>query len=45
LRLRGHIINRHRGRLSIESRPGEGATFTVRLPMSTGATLIQRKTI
>ena len=27
-----HILNRHRGRLSIESRPGEGATFTVYLP-------------
>ena len=31
-----HIMNRHRGRLSIESRSGEGATFTVRMPMSTG---------
>lgn len=30
-----HIMNRHRGRLTIESRPGEGATFTVRLPIST----------
>ena len=27
-----HILNRHRGRLVIESRPGEGATFSVRLP-------------
>ncbi|QCK84334.1 histidine kinase [Phreatobacter aquaticus] len=26
-----HIVNRHRGRLTIESPPGEGATFTVRL--------------
>jgi two-component system phosphate regulon sensor histidine kinase PhoR len=32
-----HIMNRHRGRLTIESRPGEGATFTVRLPVSTRA--------
>ncbi|MCK0197992.1 ATP-binding protein [Ancylobacter sp. 6x-1] len=26
-----HIVARHRGRLVIESRPGEGATFSVRL--------------
>ena len=26
-----HIINRHRGRLAIDSPPGQGATFTVRL--------------
>lgn len=38
-----HIMNRHRGRLTIESRPGEGATFTVRLPISTGANPGQRK--
>ncbi len=29
-----HIVNRHRGRLAIESRPGEGATFRVSLPAS-----------
>ena len=40
-----HIMNRHRGRLTIESRPGEGATFTVRLPMSTGVNPAQRKII
>jgi two-component system phosphate regulon sensor histidine kinase PhoR len=28
-----HIVNRHRGRLAIESRPGEGATFLVTLPL------------
>jgi two-component system phosphate regulon sensor histidine kinase PhoR len=38
-----HIMNRHRGRLTIESRPGEGATFTVRLPISTGTIPNQRK--
>lgn len=27
-----HIINRHRGRLRVESEPGQGATFTVILP-------------
>jgi two-component system, OmpR family, phosphate regulon sensor histidine kinase PhoR len=28
-----HILNRHRGRLMIESTPGLGACFTVRLPV------------
>ena len=32
-----HILNRHHGRLSIESKVGEGATFTVSLPMTTDA--------
>jgi two-component system phosphate regulon sensor histidine kinase PhoR len=31
-----HILNRHDGRLSIESREGEGATFTVRLSLNGG---------
>jgi len=28
-----HILNRHRGRLMIESEAGKGATFTVKLPL------------
>jgi two-component system phosphate regulon sensor histidine kinase PhoR len=28
-----HILNRHRGKLSIESEAGKGATFTIRLPL------------
>ncbi len=28
-----HILNRHRGKLSVESEAGKGATFTVRLPL------------
>lgn len=31
-----HILLRHRGRLTIDSRPGEGAQFTTRLPLHTG---------
>jgi len=27
-----HVVNRHRGRLDIQSVPGEGSTFTVTLP-------------
>jgi two-component system phosphate regulon sensor histidine kinase PhoR len=34
-----HIVNRHRGVLTIESKPGQGATFTIRLPMSTDISL------
>jgi two-component system phosphate regulon sensor histidine kinase PhoR len=32
-----HIVNRHQGRLSIESRPGEGSAFTIFLPIATPA--------
>ena len=31
-----HILNRHQGRLTIDSKEGEGATFTVRLPLAVG---------
>jgi two-component system phosphate regulon sensor histidine kinase PhoR len=31
-----HILNRHRGRLMIDSKFGQGATFTVRLPLRDG---------
>ncbi len=34
-----HILNRHQGRLSIDSKDGEGATFTVRLPLAPSAVL------
>jgi two-component system, OmpR family, phosphate regulon sensor histidine kinase PhoR len=30
-----HILNRHRGRLTIDSEPGAGATFTIHLPTAT----------
>jgi two-component system phosphate regulon sensor histidine kinase PhoR len=29
-----HILNRHRGRLSVQSFPGAGTTFTIRLPIN-----------
>ena len=32
-----HILNRHRGRLSIDSLFGEGATFTIHLPITAAA--------
>jgi len=32
-----HIVNRHRGRLSIDSVPGQGATFTARFPLVSDA--------
>jgi two-component system phosphate regulon sensor histidine kinase PhoR len=38
-----HVLNRHRGRLMIDSKTGQGATFTIRLPMSTGTGLAVKK--
>lgn len=35
-----HIINRHRGRLRVESELGKGATFTVLLPILTDGDLV-----
>jgi two-component system, OmpR family, phosphate regulon sensor histidine kinase PhoR len=32
-----HILNRHRGRLTIESAPGAGAAFTVHIPTANSA--------
>ncbi|HEY0106495.1 MAG TPA: ATP-binding protein [Rhizomicrobium sp.] len=32
-----HIVNRHQGKLTVESRLGEGSTFTVLLPIATAA--------
>ena len=33
-----HVLNRHGGRVSIESTRGAGATFTMHLPLPTGET-------
>jgi two-component system, OmpR family, phosphate regulon sensor histidine kinase PhoR len=32
-----HILHRHRARMTIDSAPGKGATFTVRLPLDAAA--------
>lgn len=33
-----HIVARHRGRLNIDSKLGDGATFSVQLPLLSGGT-------
>jgi two-component system phosphate regulon sensor histidine kinase PhoR len=40
-----HILNRHRGRIVIESEIGKGATFTARLPLVHNATAPSAKNI
>jgi signal transduction histidine kinase len=37
LYISSQIVARHGGTISLESTPGEGTTFTVRLPMTTDA--------
>ena len=39
-----HIVSRHQGRLSIESKPGEGSTFTVFLPAVPAETAVKSAT-
>ncbi len=34
-----HIVNRHQGRLQVESQPGQGSCFTVSLPAAEGASV------
>jgi len=38
-----HVLNRHGGRLNIESTLGEGATFTMHLPLHTANSAIARE--
>ena len=38
-----HVLNRHGGRLSIESTLGEGATFIMHLPLRTGDSALEAK--
>lgn len=38
-----HVVNRHRGRLFIDSKIGQGASFTIRLPLFTESMPIDQK--
>jgi len=31
-----HVLNRHGGRVTVESTPGAGASFTMHIPLATG---------
>jgi len=42
LALSREIVEEHRGTISVESRPGEGACFTIRLPGTRSASGVQR---
>lgn len=39
-----HIVNRHRGRMTVESKVGEGSTFTVFLPFATDVSAAEAET-
>jgi two-component system phosphate regulon sensor histidine kinase PhoR len=40
-----HVVNRHRGRLFIDSKIGQGASFTIRLPLFTESMPIDQKIV